>query len=183
LQLGNIYLDVNELRGRSLAWADNLAIRTGEAVRVGTLHDDGVLIIHHVFRPDNTLQILESERTCRCTRPRSARPFWRTTRSSQCRCSHGRCALTKATLVTRAGVERALDAVRTNAYAVEREEAIIGEASIAAPIFDRRNEPAGAIGIAGRRTAVREARAPARPHRAGARAARAITRDLGGARF
>ena len=59
LQLGNIYLDVNELRGRSLAWADNLAIRTGEAVRVGTLHDDGVLIIHHVFRPDNTLQILE----------------------------------------------------------------------------------------------------------------------------
>ncbi len=59
LQLGNIYLDVNELRGRSLAWADNLAIRSGEAVRVGTLHGDGVLVIHHVFRPDNTLQILE----------------------------------------------------------------------------------------------------------------------------
>ncbi len=59
LQLGNIYLDVNELRGRSLAWADNLAIRSGEAVRVGTWHGDGVLVIHHVFRPDNTLQILE----------------------------------------------------------------------------------------------------------------------------
>ena len=29
LQLGNIYLDVNELRGRALAWADNLAIRSG----------------------------------------------------------------------------------------------------------------------------------------------------------
>ena len=59
LQLGNIYLDVNELRGRALAWADNLAIRSGEAVRVGTPHGDGVLVIHHVFRPDNTLQILE----------------------------------------------------------------------------------------------------------------------------
>src|SRR6478735_3270210 len=59
LQLGNIYLDVNELRGRSLAWADSLAVRTGEAVRVGSLHGDGVLIIHHVFRPDNSLQILE----------------------------------------------------------------------------------------------------------------------------
>jgi len=35
------------------------ALQAGEAVRVGTLHDDGVLIIHHVFRPDNTVQILE----------------------------------------------------------------------------------------------------------------------------
>ena len=59
LQLGNIYLDVNELRGRALAWSDNLAMRSGEAVRVGTPHGNGVLVIHHVFRPDNTLQILE----------------------------------------------------------------------------------------------------------------------------
>src|SRR5436190_4366979 len=59
LQLGNIYLDINELRGRALAWSDNLAIRTGEAVRVGTPHDGGVLVIHHAFRPDNSLQILE----------------------------------------------------------------------------------------------------------------------------
>ena len=43
LQLGNSYLDVSELRGRALVWADTLAARSDEAVRVGTLHDGGVL--------------------------------------------------------------------------------------------------------------------------------------------
>ena len=59
LQLGNSYLDVNELRARSIAWSDRLASSSGEAVRVGTLHGDGVIVIHHVFRMDNTLQIPE----------------------------------------------------------------------------------------------------------------------------
>jgi DNA-binding IclR family transcriptional regulator len=89
-----------------------------------------------------------------------------------------------ASQVSLRGVERALDAVRTNAYAVEREEAIIGEASIAAPIFDRRNEPAGAIGIAGPVERLYGKREPQPALVVQVReAARAITRDLGGARF
>jgi DNA-binding IclR family transcriptional regulator len=185
LQLGNIYLDVNELRGRSLAWADNLAIRTGEAVRVGTLHDDGVLVIHHVFRPDNTLQILEVG---------AHLPLHATALGKALLAHHGELAaavlarplpqLTQATLVTRAGVERALQAVRTHAYAVEREEAVIGEASIAAAIFDRRNDAAGAIGIAGPVERIYDRREPRAELAVHVReAARAITRDLGGARF
>ena len=59
LQLGNAFLDNHELRGRSLLWADSLASRVGEAVRVGVLHGPNVLIVHHVFRPDNSVQILE----------------------------------------------------------------------------------------------------------------------------
>src|ERR671923_1428522 len=59
LQLGNSYLDLNELRSRGLAWSELLATRVGEAVRVGVPHGDAVLIIHHVFRPDASLQILE----------------------------------------------------------------------------------------------------------------------------
>ena len=39
--------------------------------------------------------------------------------------------------------------MRENGWAAEREEAVIGESSIAAPIFDRRGDVAGAIGIAG----------------------------------
>jgi DNA-binding IclR family transcriptional regulator len=92
--------------------------------------------------------------------------------------------LTRATLTTRAAVERALEAVRTHAYAVEREEAIIGEASIAAPIFDRRNEATGAIGVAGPVERLYAKREPRPDLVAQVReAARAITRDLGGARF
>src|SRR5947209_19708957 len=59
LQLGNSYLDLNELRARSLVHAERLATRADAAVRVGVMHGASVVIVHHVFRPDSTLQILE----------------------------------------------------------------------------------------------------------------------------
>src|SRR3954452_14843694 len=59
LHLGTSYLDVNELRSRSINWADALAARSGEAVRLGTPLEGKVLVIHHVFRPDDTLQTLD----------------------------------------------------------------------------------------------------------------------------
>ena len=59
LQLGNAYLDGSELRARSLLWAESLAQRTNEAVWVATLSGSQVIVLHHVFRPDNTVQILE----------------------------------------------------------------------------------------------------------------------------
>src|SRR5579862_1257927 len=59
LQLGNAYLDGSELRARSLRWAEDLAQRAGEAVWVATLSGSRVIVLHHVFRPDNTVQILE----------------------------------------------------------------------------------------------------------------------------
>src|SRR5205814_819115 len=59
LQLGNAYLDGPQLRARSLRWAESLAKRAGEAVGVATLSGSRVIVLHHVFRPDNTVQILE----------------------------------------------------------------------------------------------------------------------------
>src|ERR671929_370398 len=59
LQLGNSYLDLNELRARSLVHAERLAVRADAAVRVGVMHGPSVIVVHHVFRPDTTLQILE----------------------------------------------------------------------------------------------------------------------------
>src|ERR1700756_1417984 len=46
LQLGYSYLDLNELRSRSIGHADRLATRTGAAVRVGVRHADSVVVIH-----------------------------------------------------------------------------------------------------------------------------------------
>ena len=51
--------EARELRSRGLAWSELLASRVGEAVRMGVPHGDGILVVHHVFRPDATLQILE----------------------------------------------------------------------------------------------------------------------------
>ena len=59
LQLGNAYLDGSELRARSLRWAESLAEQADEAVWVATLSGSRVIVLHHVFRPDDTVQILE----------------------------------------------------------------------------------------------------------------------------
>ena len=59
LHLGTSYLDINELRSRSINWADPLAARSGEAVRIGTVLEGRVLVVHHVFRPDDTFQTLD----------------------------------------------------------------------------------------------------------------------------
>src|SRR5256885_9625554 len=59
LQLGYSYLDLNELRARSISHADHLATRTAAAVRVGVMHGASVVVVHHVFRPDAAFGVLE----------------------------------------------------------------------------------------------------------------------------
>src|SRR4051794_5241712 len=59
LRLGTTYLDIHELRARALVWTDDLARSGGEAAYLGVLHQQGVLIVHHVFRPDDSRQVLE----------------------------------------------------------------------------------------------------------------------------
>ena len=58
LRLGS-NLDVNELRARASNWADALAARSGHAVRLATLVGEEVIVVHHVFRPDDSAQVLE----------------------------------------------------------------------------------------------------------------------------
>src|SRR3974377_600202 len=59
LQLGNAYLDGSELRARSVRAAESLAQRGGGGGGCATLSGSRVIVLHHVFRPDNTVQILE----------------------------------------------------------------------------------------------------------------------------
>src|ERR1700758_1102562 len=59
LRLGNVYLDTIELRSKAIPWAEDLARRTGFAVRTGVLLLDDVVIIHHEPRPDGTRQMPE----------------------------------------------------------------------------------------------------------------------------
>jgi DNA-binding IclR family transcriptional regulator len=185
LHLGNSYLDLNELRGRSLGWADGLASRTGEAVRVGVLHGPGALVIHHVFRPDDSLQILEVG---------SNLPLHATALGKALLAHHDVVAddllaeplprLTHRTLVAAPALRKALAAARDQGWAAEREEAIIGEAGIAAPIFDRHGTAAGAIGIAGAVERIYGGREPRAALVTQVReAGRAISRELGAARW
>ncbi len=59
LRLGAGHLDVNELRSRASNWTDALASRSGHAVRLATLDREQVSVVHHVFRPDDSVQVLD----------------------------------------------------------------------------------------------------------------------------
>src|SRR4051812_2470414 len=151
LQLSNRYLDLNELRARSLAWSELLATRTDEAVRVGVPHGNGVLVVHHVFRPDASLQILEvgAVLPMHATALGKAVLAYLADTEREDVLAAGLPKLTGRTISTKAALGRELDGVRERGYAVEREEAVLGEVGVAAPIFGRLGTPVGGIGIAG----------------------------------
>ncbi|GAA0479553.1 helix-turn-helix domain-containing protein [Streptomyces stramineus] len=50
--------DCNALRSAAMPWADTLAARSGMSVQLAVAHPEGVQIVHHVFRPDNSPQRL-----------------------------------------------------------------------------------------------------------------------------
>jgi DNA-binding IclR family transcriptional regulator len=185
LNLSNRYLDLNELRSRSLAWSELLALRTQEAVRVAVLHGSGALVVHHVFRPDSSLQILEvgSMLPLHATALGKAAIAYLEDDFLEELLAQELPRLTGHTLTGPAAVRRELEFVRSRGFAREREEAILGEGGIAAPIFDRSGEAVGAIGVAGPRERVlRGGRDPALAAHV-IEAARGVSRDLGAPRW
>jgi DNA-binding IclR family transcriptional regulator len=76
-----------------------------------------------------------------------------------------------------------LTEIRERGYAREREEAILGESSIAAPIFDHSGHAVGAIGIVGDTNRIMARGAAKQLSGAVAEAARGISRELGAGRW
>ena len=185
LQLSNRYLDLNELRSRALAWSELLASETSEAVRVGAPHGDAVLIVHHVFRPDTSLQILEvgALLPLHATALGKAVLAYLPEAEQSGLLADGLPKLTGQTLATPAALRREVEAVRGRGYAVEREEAVLGEAGLAAPIFDRQGETIGAVGVAGPRERLLAKGRESVLAEAVVQAARGISRDLGAPRW
>ena len=150
LHMGSSYLDGNELRTRALNWADALAARSGESVRIGTLHANRVLIVHHVFRPDDSRQALEVG---------SLMPAHATALGKALLAHHGYIAaelaskplqgFTPATLTDTYWFRQELEQALKRGWASEVGELLSGAASIAAPIQDRTRVAVGAIGIGG----------------------------------
>ena len=152
LHMGSSYLDGNELRARALNWSDSLAARTQEAVRIGTLHDSQVLIVHHVFRPDDSLQTLDVG---------SLLPAHATALGKVLLAHHPYVgaeltkrelvAFTGATITDHTRLEREFTRVRNQGWSSEIGELSPDQVSIAAPIIDRQGAAVGAIAIWRRR--------------------------------
>jgi DNA-binding IclR family transcriptional regulator len=184
LHLGSSYLDFNELRARSLVHAERLAQHTGEAVRVGVLHGPSVVIVHHVFRPEAAFQVLEVGAQL----PAHASALGKAILAYQPDAVLAELTaeplprLTSRTLAAAAlGAEVA--SVRDKGFARERDEAVLGESSVAAPIVDHAGHAVGAIAVVGETRRIFP-RGPAKGlPEAVAEAARSISRELGAPRW
>ncbi|MFC8616020.1 IclR family transcriptional regulator [Micromonospora purpureochromogenes] len=186
LHLGTSYLDVNELRSRSINWADPLAARSGEAVRIGTLLDGKVLVVHHVFRPDDTLQTLDVGSLL----PPHATALGKVLLAYDVGAANTVMQgepepYTRRTVVTARTLSQALTKIRDNGWGAEIEEMTLGEASIAAPIRGYGGLVVGAIGLSGPVDRVCDGQGQPRPTLVAyvRDAARAVSRDLGAARW
>ncbi|MFI5938341.1 IclR family transcriptional regulator [Actinoplanes sp. NPDC051494] len=182
LHLGTSYLDINELRSRSINWADPLAARSGEAVRIGTVLEGKVLVVHHVFRPDDTFQTLDIGTLL----PLHATALGKVLLAY--RVAPGPVPplerFTRRTVDSPAQLATDLAGVRDAGWAADIEEHTVGQAAIASPIRGYGGLVVGAIGVSGLVERLCDTRYRPLPRLVGyvRDAARAISRDLGAAR-
>jgi DNA-binding IclR family transcriptional regulator len=178
LRLGNVYLDTLELRSKAVPWAEDLARRTGLAVRTGVLLIDDVVIIHHEPRPDGSRQMPEVGIVIPVHASALGKAMLAFLPEDEKRVLSAKAlrSMTGETVTSPDELREQLDDVRASGLAVEQDEAVIGESALASPVFDSSGDAVGAIGVviaSGSDLALHEARALVRE------TARALSRELG----
>jgi DNA-binding IclR family transcriptional regulator len=148
LRLGNVYLDTLELRARVATWAQDLARRTGLAVRTGVLLLGDVVVVHHEPRPDGTRQMPEvgiviPAHACALGKALLA---YDADAAAQVLAGDRR-SMTGDTVTAKAALKAMLGNVRASGIATEVEEAVLGECGLAAPLAEAGGNLAGALGL------------------------------------
>jgi DNA-binding IclR family transcriptional regulator len=148
LRLGNVYLDTIELRSKAVPWAEDVARRTGFAVRTAVLLLDDVVIIHHEPRPDGSRQMPEVGIVI----PAHASALGKAILAfggepGQSALSEPLRSMTGETLTSRSALTEQFGPIRESGLAFEEEEALLGECGVAAPVFDGGVGVVGAIGV------------------------------------
>jgi DNA-binding IclR family transcriptional regulator len=149
LRLGNVYLDTLELRSKAIPWAEDLARRSGLAVRTGVLLIDDVVIIHHEPRPDGSRQMPEVGIVipAHATALGKAMLAFRPEDTERMLAAGELRSMTGETLSSPDDVRRQLEQVRATGIAREQDEAVLGEGAVASPVFDSWGDVVGAIGV------------------------------------
>jgi DNA-binding IclR family transcriptional regulator len=180
LRLGNVYLDTLELRSKAIPWAEDLARRTRLAVRTGVLLLDDVVIIHHEARPDGSRQMPEVGIVIPVHASALGKAMLAFLPDDEERVvgSGPLRSMTGETITSARGLREQLAEVRSTGIAVEQDEAVLGEGSLASPVFDASDTAVGAIGVviqSGNAADRRDAGDAVRE------TARAVSRELGAA--
>ena len=185
LHIGSSYLNGSELRRRALGAAYTLATQAGEGVRIGTLHENLVLVVHHVPGCDERLMVLDVG---------SLMPLHATALGKALLANRGEFAAdidatalarcTAATITDPDRLRAELSRIFERGWATEVGEFVPGVASIAVPIEARGGTVVGAIAISGPTERIYEGDSP-RSALVGyvMESARTISRQLGGRRW
>jgi DNA-binding IclR family transcriptional regulator len=149
LRLGNVYLDTLELRTKAIPWAEDLARRTGMAVRTGVLLIDDVVIIQHEPRPDGSRQMPEVGIVIPAHASALGKAMLAFMPEDADRMLAGGelRSMTGETLTSPDDIRAQLEQIRATGIAHEQDEAVIGEAAAASPVFDSWGGVVGAIGV------------------------------------
>ncbi len=179
LRLGNVYLDTLELRARVATWAEDLAGRTGFAVRTGVLLLTDVVVVHHVPRPGGSRQMPEVGIVIpahACALGKALLAYDGDVLGQVLADPSERRSMTGETVTDPAALRAQLAEVRFTGTATEVEEAVLGECGVAAPLVDAADDVTGAMGLV-----VPSAEWPPDPAAVDAlrAAARAVSRELG----
>ncbi|TMD53134.1 MAG: IclR family transcriptional regulator [Chloroflexi bacterium] len=168
LQLGYSYLDLNELA----------------SVRVGVMHGDSVVVIHHVFRPDSAFGVLEVglQLPLHASALGKAILAFSPGQVLDDLLAESLPQLTKRTLGG-AALRREVAGIRDQGVATERDEAVLGESSVAGPIFDHAGHAVGAIGVVDATERLFGRSLTKGVAAAVSEAARGVSRELGAARW
>jgi DNA-binding IclR family transcriptional regulator len=149
LTLGNVYLDTLELRSRVTPWAEDLARRSGLAVRTAVALAEDVVVVHHEPRPDGSRQMPEVGIVI----PSHASALGKAILAFDEEAAEGLFddgplrSMTGETITDVRALRRQLEGVRTKGIAEEAEEAVLGECGVAAVLSDRLGGAVGAIGL------------------------------------
>ena len=148
LKLSNVYLDSLDVRARAMRWTQELARRTGFAVRLGVPLFNEIIVIHHNGRTDGTEQMPETGISI----PAHASALGKVLLAYH-RDTAEEVLLLPLTVLT-GDTQTDPDALRAEmdeivriGFATECDEAVLGESSAAAPIVDRDGAVIAAVAV------------------------------------
>ncbi|MDM4761415.1 IclR family transcriptional regulator [Galbitalea sp. SE-J8] len=148
LKLSNVYLDTLDVRARAMRWTAELSRRTGLAVHLGAALFDEVIVIHHNGRPDGTEQMPETGLAIPAHASAMGKALLAFDPSAARDLLGGPLrALTADTVTDPALLTEQFAHIAARGYAVEEDEAVIGESGLAAPVADRSGAVVAAVGV------------------------------------
>lgn len=144
--LGSVRLDEHRLRGLAANWLDALAVRVRESVRLVVPLQGRAVVVHHVFRPDDSAQVLDVG----AVRPAHACAMGKVLLANGAVLDRDLTAWTWRTITDPGQLDGELAATRHRGWASEVGEYRLAEAGVAMPVRDRGGRVVAAAGVTGR---------------------------------